>query len=242
MGVVTRELIDRREEQGQVVELYRRDAAFELVFPSSGRTVASDVRGSEKQLAELALAPMRDRDDITVLLAGLGMGFLLRHLLDYRGVKRVDVVERSPAIIQWEAQHFGVLNGEATRDPRVRVHQADLATFMREHSLGTRDVLKEGWLAIVLDIDEGPSLATDPDNAKLYSEAGIARFEPLLRGGAVLAVWSKTRETDFLKRINGPLQNVAEIVVPTDAGNLDYVYRGRRPATPLVTDPNRSAN
>src|SRR5579859_4544250 len=131
-----RELIERRvEDAGTAVELYRRGEAYELVVDGR-RVVASDIRRSEKALIELAMAPLAGRDDVSVLLAGLGLGFTLRALLDAVGVKRVDVVEASAAVVDWNARYFAGLNGDALKDPRVKLHQSELGLFLKQARLG----------------------------------------------------------------------------------------------------------
>jgi len=237
-------VLDRRVEDGVTVELVQRGDAFDVLVEGR-RVMRSDARRAEKQLVDLALAPLGQRDDITVVLAGLGMGFTLRALLDAPGVTRVDVVESSRAVVEWEARHFAGLNGDALKDPRVKLHAVDLATFVK--SLRTGDVERpagDGWLALVLDMDEGPALVSRPGNESFYDDEGIERLETVLRPGGVLALWSATREPALLQRMHARMKNVAEIVVPVDLddgkSNLDYVYRGRRPPNPV--EPKSAPN
>ena len=239
-------VIDRRVEDGVTIELVQRGEAFDVLV--DGRLVMrSDARRAEKQLVELALAPLGQRDDITVVLAGLGMGFTLRALLDAPGVVRVDVVESSRAVVEWEARHFAGLNGDALKDPRVKLHPIDLATFLK--SLRLRDLAPPapepsgGWLALVLDMDEGPALVSRPGNEGFYDDEGLERLETALRPGGVLALWSAAREPALLQRMHARMKNVAEIVVPVELeerSNLDYVYRGRRAPNP--TEPRGPLN
>ncbi len=229
-------VLDRRVEDGATLELVRRGEALDVVLEGR-RVMRSDARRAEKQLVELALAPLGQRDDITVVLAGLGMGFTLRALLDAPGVTRVDVIEASRAVVEWEARHFAGLNRDALKDPRVKLHAVDLATFVK--SVATRHVATpdgDGWLALVLDMDEGPRTTSRAGNEAFYGGDGIERLETLLRPGGVLALWSSAREPELLQRLHARLKNVAEIVVPVeldDQTNLDYVYRGRRPPNPV---------
>jgi len=234
---VARAVIDSRVEDGVKIELVQRGDAFDVLVDGR-RVMRSDARRAEKQLVELALAPLGQRDDITVVLAGLGMGFTLRAVLDAPGVQRVDVVEASRAVVEWEARHFAAFNGDALKDPRVKLHALDLATFIK--ALRTRDVeppAGDGWLALVLDMDEGPALVSRPGNEAFYGDDGIERLETALRPGGVLALWSAAREPALLQRMHARMKNVAEIVVPVDLdddkSNLDYVYRGRRPPNPV---------
>ena len=86
------EVIERHEEGGRALELLRRGEAYEVRV--DGRTIcATDQPRNEASFVELALAPLRTRDDVTVIVAGLGTGRTLRAVLDTAGVKRVDVVE-----------------------------------------------------------------------------------------------------------------------------------------------------
>ncbi|MDB4967605.1 MAG: spermidine synthase [Myxococcales bacterium] len=225
-------ILDRRLEDGATVELHQRGEALDIVVDGR-RVMRSDQRRAEKQLVELALAPLGQRDDITVVLAGLGMGFTLRALLDTPGVTRVDVVESSAAVIEWEKRHFAGLNGDALHDPRVHLHAMDLTAFLKSVRLPGADLpVGDGWLALILDMDEGPSQPVRAGNAAFYTDDGIDRLEAALRPGGVLALWSAAREADLLQRMHARLKNVAEIVVPVDLddqSSLDYVYRGRRP-------------
>jgi spermidine synthase len=233
------ELLDRRvEDDGVTMELFRRGNAYE-VWRDGRRVIASDARRAEQSLVELAVGPLRGRDDVTVLLAGLGMGFTLRYALDAPGVKvaRVDLVERSQAIIDWNEQHFAQLNQDARKDPRVKLHHSDLSTFLKQARMAN-----EEWFSIILDMDQGPAALWRPENSSFYDEEGIGRLEGALRSGGVLTLWSAQREPELAQRMHARLQNVAEMVVPVEtadgASNLDYVYRGRRSAPP----PQKPAN
>src|SRR5579883_1068764 len=225
--------IDRRvTPDGHEVALVRRGDAFEIVWDGCF-LMASDCRRSERALAELGLAPLAQRDDVTVLVGGLGMGHTLRAALDQPGVARVDVVEISQAIVDWNREHFRALHGDALADPRVHLHVADLARFVERARPDER--VRDGWLALLLDVDNGPSWTSRPANASLYDDDGLARLERALRPGGVLAVWSAQRELPLLGRLHARLVQVAELAVPVEVGgrdSLDYVYRGRRPPVP----------
>jgi spermidine synthase len=235
------ETVDTRvEDDGATLELQRRGDAYDVMLDGR-RVIASDARRAERQLVELALAPLRDRDDVTLLLAGLGMGFTLRAALDAPNVRRVDVVESSAAMLEWEARHFAQLNGDALRDARVTLHRVELATFLKQIRLGAaQNVPPDGWLAIVLDLDEGPARPWRRGNEAFFTDEGLERLEMALRPGGVLALWSAAREPELARRMHARLQNVAEIAVPVEAegAGLDYVYRGRKHAPP----PSKPAN
>jgi spermidine synthase len=228
------QVLETRVEGTATVELVRHGEAFEVRV--DGRSVMrSDQRRNQQSLVELTLAPLGQRDDVSVLLAGLGMGYTLRALLDWPMVKRVDVVEASRAIIEWEARHFAGLNGDVLKDPRVKVHATDLAAYLKAVRIGAEAIPDgNGWLALVLDLDEGPDRVWRAGNESFYGDDGIERLEAALRPGGVLSTWSQKREPELARRMHARLQNVAEVAVPVDieGHGLDYVYRGRRPPNP----------
>jgi spermidine synthase len=235
-----RELVDRQVEGGSTIELHRRGEAYDVLVDDR-LVLASDARRSERSLIELATAPLAGRDDIAAILGGLGMGFTLRALLDAPGVRRVDVVEVSPAIVDWNARFFAGLNGDALKDPRVKVHTTEFSAFLKQARLGGPELPPEGWLALVLDLDDGAAALSRPANAAFYTEDGLERLELALRPGGVFATWSAGRDPELMKRMHARFQHVAEVVVPVELGDkmvMDYVYRARRQPPPQ--DPKKS--
>ena len=148
------------DPDGKSLTLRRAAGGFEIL--SAGQVVMqSALRRSERELFNLAMVPLRDRHDITVLLAGLGMGHLLASVLDSPRVIRVDVVEHCPAIIDWNRTHLSTLHREPPlADSRVHVHPMGLSAYLRAMRYGTLPEVKldgGGYLALLLDLDHGPS-------------------------------------------------------------------------------------
>jgi hypothetical protein len=101
----------------------------------------------------------------------------------------------------------------------------------------------DGFLAVLLDMDNGPSTLSRAQNAGLYSDDGLEDIESALRAGGVLALWSEKRETELMSRLNGRFQNIAEVAFPVDvpdSAGLDYLYRARKRA-PLGSAPRGRA-
>src|SRR5262249_22138675 len=119
--------IERRMEGNLLYELIRKGEGYEV--RADGRKLfTTDARG-EAGLADLAIAPWEGRDDVTVLLAGLGAGRTLRALLDRPGVLKIDVVEYSQTVVDWHNKYFADLAGRPTEDARVAIHVAELGAF-----------------------------------------------------------------------------------------------------------------
>lgn len=220
---MTRTSIARADEDGARVELFEREGAFDVEI--GGRVVvATDRQHANQAFAELALALWAGRDDITVILGGLGSGLLLKEVLAGPGLVRVDVVEASASIIAWEREHFAALNGGASADPRVRVHHGELAAFVQApHPDGPED----GWSGILIDTDEAPEFISRPGNARFYTDEGLALLAEPLRGGGIISLFTTNKDDDLLRRMHRKLQNVARIGAAGDQG-LVYIYRGRR--------------
>jgi hypothetical protein len=194
-------------ERAGDLELWARDGAYDLV--RDGVTLyASDQRHAETAFAELALAPCQGRDDLTVLVDGLGFGGLVRAVLDRPGVTRVDVVEPSAAIIAWQPRF-----GDAASDPRVQVHHADFATFLVRPRVP--DLPPDGWFVVL------------SGDARLHDDDGLRRVEGVLRGGGVAATWTADKDEALMRRLAARLQAVPRVGVAGDAG-LEYLHRGRR--------------
>ncbi len=226
MAPMTRTVVETAVEDGVTLELARREEDDAWEVSAGGVPSFSSGDGDfESALAELAIEPLRGRDDICVLIAGLGMGPAVRAALQQPGVTRVDVVEHSAAVIDWEARHFSSRNGGATSDPRVRIHRGELVSFLRAPRVP--ELPEEGWYALLLDVDEYPERLTHPGNAMLYVDDGLRVLEHGLRPGGVLGLWTTRRDDELGRRLHGRFQAVSRVTVPATSG-LRYVYRGRR--------------
>ncbi|MEM7246664.1 MAG: MnmC family methyltransferase, partial [Acidobacteriota bacterium] len=64
--------------------------------------------------------------------------------------------------------------------------------------------------AILLDVDNGPDAFTHPDNARLYSAAGLAEIRRALRRGGRLALWSSGPDAAFTRRLKDAGYRVEE--------------------------------
>lgn len=239
-------LEETRGPDGETLTLRRAQGGFEIL--ADGRVIMqSALRRSERELVNVGMVPLRDRTDITVLLGGLGMGYCLAALLESPRVVRVDVVEHSTPIVNWNSTHLSVLHREPPlADRRVHLHNQGFSEFlraMRYKAVPGLELEGEGFLAVLLDLDDGPSAVGRPQNAALYSDEGLEDIEGSLRPGGVLALWSSQREVELLSRLQARFQNLAEIAVPVDvpgSAGLDYLYRARKRAPLGVSASLRS--
>jgi spermidine synthase len=103
------------------------------------------------------------------------------------------VAELVPAVIEWNHGPLGALAGHPLRDPRVRIAVADVGFTLR--------ATREGFDAILLDVDNGPAAFTAAVNAGLYDNSGVAAAYAALCPGGTLAIWSAWEDRKFEQRL-----------------------------------------
>jgi spermidine synthase len=152
----------------------------------------SHCHGSEDALADLAAARVGARPGCHALVGGLGITAAAA-LRAIGPDGRVTVAELMPAVVTWNRGPLAHLAGDVLRDPRLDLHEGDVAELLR-----TRTAIYD---MILLDVDNGPHGMTTAGNGWLYSAAGLAAARTALRSGGVLAVWSAVPAPAFTRRM-----------------------------------------
>jgi spermidine synthase len=180
---------------GTELRLYARGSEHSITIAgSSGELMGSRMHGSEDALAQLACARIAQRPVPRVLIGGLGLGFTLAAALRHLGDSaEVVVAELVPAVVRWNRTVLGHHAGHPLRDPRVAVHEGDVALLLKSAA--------QAYDAILLDVDNGPEGLTRHDNNWLYSAAGLEAAFQALRPDGVLAVWSAGPDAAFGERL-----------------------------------------
>ena len=121
---------------------------------------------SELELARLGCAPLAGRKAPSILIGGLGLGYTLRQALDMLSPHaKVVVCELLSAVVEWNREFFGELNGHPLEDERVDLKTGDIVELISRS--------KSRFDEILLHIDNGPSAMTDSGNQRLYGREGI---------------------------------------------------------------------
>jgi spermidine synthase len=167
----------------------------EHVVRVRGETLMSArTRGSEQAMATLAFACAPLDGNARILVAGLGMGFTLRAVLDQASPDaHISVIELFTEVLQWNQGPLASLAGQPLDDPRVTVIVGDLLDYLATNT--------EPFDAILLDIDNGPEAFTVAGNDRLYQGAGLALLHRALSIGGAMVLWSAFRSTAFEKRL-----------------------------------------
>ena len=180
---------------GGELRLFQRGDEFSIrIVGRGGDLMNSRMHGSEDALAEMTCARLKGHANPRILIGGLGMGFTLMAALKHTGENaRIEVAELVPAVIQWNKGPLGEHAGYPVNDPRVTVHEGDVARIIKAE--------RQAYDAILLDVDNGPEGLTHKHNNWLYSMNGLITAYEALRPKGILSVWSAGPAKDFLQRL-----------------------------------------
>ena len=210
--------IDRRTGAAGELTLRRDGDHYEII--ANGVFLMDTRSGSSERLLVDAAAD-RMPAGARMLIGGLGVGFSLRAALDNPRVGSVVVVEREPAVIEWNNGPLRRFHADALSDPRVTCVEADLLARLRESD--------DRFGAICLDIDNGPEWTVSDGNAAVYTETGLDLLAGKLVTGGVLAVWSAAASETFALRLRARFDRVEVLPVPVPRGEPDVVFLGYPP-------------
>lgn len=200
-----------RAPGGGEMVLYQHDGDFTIQV-NGHDLMLSRQHESELELARLGCGHLSGRKAPRILIGGLGMGYTLRQALDMLGFDaRIVVGELVNAIIEWNREFFGHLNGRPLEDERVDLKIGDVVALI----LGVRNQFD----AILLDIDNGPNAMTDSGNNRLYGREGILACRGALREKGCLAVWSAEPDKKFEQLLMSCGFHVTRFRVPAYKGS-----------------------
>jgi len=162
---------------------------------------------SEEQLAHQAIDKLGD--NLSILIGGLGMGYTLKTALSYKSVQKVDVIENSEQIIEWNKTTLS--NTECLNDPRVNLIVDD---FFSVNWNGP-------YNAILIDIDDYPDF---PENhAWAYSNEGLLRIREYLKDDAIFGLWCCRQPLDTSEFTN-VFKNVDVVTIKIKYGTHYLLY------------------
>ena len=187
--------LDRAEIPGNegTITLRQRGTEFSIRTTDT-ELMNSRLHGSEDALAQLTCSRLKQKEGLSILIGGLGMGYTLAAALEqFEKDTLITVAELIPAVVRWNQQHLGHLTGKPLDDPRVSIQEEDVAKAIRRE--------KSAWDAILLDVDNGPDGLTQKANDRLYNIAGLKISFAALRPGGILAVWSSGPDEAFTSRL-----------------------------------------
>ncbi|MDQ6625787.1 MAG: spermine synthase [Verrucomicrobiota bacterium] len=186
-----RNLAETVTPDGSRLTLHEHDGDY-FIKLNGRQLMSSTSTSSELLLAERGCSHLAHYPSPRVLIGGLGLGFTLERVLDSVGRNAVvHVAELVPQVVTWNREFLKEVNGGLLDDPRVEVKVADVFALLRAASGG------EGYDAILLDVDNGPTSFVQPKNSRIYNRRGLAVIRSALRPGGRVAFWSAEAEPLF---------------------------------------------
>jgi spermidine synthase len=213
------EVVERTAGRNGELVLRRAGEHHEIV---ANGVFLMDTRGGSSERLLVTAAADRMPAPGRMLIGGLGVGFSLAAALTTPRVTAVEVVEFEAAVIRWNRGPLAPRHGDALADPRVTVHEADVADRLAEAAPSSFD-------AICLDTDNGPDWLVSPANARLYTDTGLGAAARALSPGGVLAIWSAAPAPALAARLRALFTEVEVLEVPAGRGGPDVVVLGARP-------------
>jgi spermidine synthase len=213
------EIVERTTGRAGELVLRRDGEHHEIV---ANGVFLMDTRGGHSERLLVSATADRMPPPGRMLIGGLGVGFSLAAALVHPAVTAVEVVEYEPAVVRWNRGPLASVHGDALADPRVTVHEEDVADRLAAAAPGSFD-------AICLDTDNGPDWLVSPANARLYTDTGLSAAARALSPAGVLAIWSAAPAPALAARLGGIFTEVMTLEVPMERGEPDVIVLGVRP-------------
>lgn len=178
-------------EQGETI-LRTGTAGYEVIV--NGQYLMSSASGgSSRALIQFGMELLPRKENVKVLIGGLGLGFSLQTALGYPEVGQVTVVEIESSIIHWYHQDLipGAL--QMLTDSRTQIIQWNFTEYIREY--------REIFHLIALDIDNGPEWLSYESNGVLYTSGYLLQVKKRLAPGGIAAFWSADESPVLEKRL-----------------------------------------
>lgn len=208
---------------GSTMALVERDGQY--VIRVNGRELMSTRHSfSEEQLGVVACRDLSSRQDVCVLIGGLGLGFTLRAALENLGpAARVVVAELIPEVVAWNRNVAYPLAAAALGDARTHIVIGDVANVMAQSA--------DSFDAIMLDADNQTTTMNTPGNTKLYHHSGIKKLCRKLKPGGRVVYWSAGEDPLLVSQLASVALDVEVQRVrrhPTGAGGHHFLIVGHR--------------
>ncbi len=170
---------------------------------------------AEIALADLGLAAIH-RDELQVVVGGLGLGYTAVAALKDRRVSELLIVDYLDTVIRWHQQEKVPLGKKLNADARCRyVHGSFFDLAVEEGSGFDPQLPGRRFDAILLDIDHSPRALLHQSNASFYTVRNLTRMARQLKAGGVFALWSQDPpDSEFMQVMDAVFTNSAAHVVP----------------------------
>lgn len=158
---------------------------------------------SEIALANLGLAALDERP-VDVAVAGLGLGYTAKAVLDHDGVASLVVVELLEPVIDWHRAGLLPMGKAVATDPRCRLVAGDFFALAASDAGLDPEVPGRLFDAVLVDIDHAPDDLLDARSTGFYTTDGLIAVGRHIRPGGIFGLWSDAvADPAFTGRLSG---------------------------------------
>ena len=127
---------------GISLELWERDNSYFLL--ADGIQMASSFsHGGDDAIATIAAAPIKRANQPTILIDGLGLGFLLKGAMEQINKEKASFIVAEPCsdLVEWHEKLLGNLRPGMLHDPRVTIESHSALQVARKTSKAYHAIL-----------------------------------------------------------------------------------------------------
>lgn len=172
---------------------------------------------SEIQLSRLGLAALKKhklKQDLDIVVGGLGLGYTAVAALEDSSVRSLRVIDVMEPVIDWHKRGLVPLGKKLTSDSRCTLVHADF--FEVATSSGGFDPANPNRLvhAVLLDIDHSPSHWLNSGNSSFYTESALQNMANKIHPGGIFGLWSNDPpENEFINLLESVFQSSESHIV-----------------------------
>lgn len=217
MSTSTRNLIDQASSRKRELCLYRAEgSAFELTC--DGRLFRSSLDEAASTVGiDTILGLVGDRNQIDLLIGGLGFGASLRRALNERSLRSVVVVETEHRLLNWARQHLDL--SAALDDARTNLIEGVFEAFVKASA--------QSYHGILIDVDRGPVNAVLDSSRRTYSLTTLDLLSRRVRSEGVVAVCLDEEDKAYRRAMAEVFSEVGSQRVNEDEATGRVIYFGR---------------
>lgn len=198
------------------LDLMRRQVVHEIQLDDCV-LMTSAAAASEELLTDHGLAAMAPRQDLSVVVGGLGLGHTAARVLQSQAVRELLVIELLPQVLDWHHQGLVPLAATLNQDARCKLQQGDFFALARDPQGFHREQPGRRFDLVLLDIDHSPDALLDPGNDAFYQPEGLRCLPQQLEPGGLFAMWSSGPPLpDFVARLQQIFASAGATVVEGD--------------------------
>lgn len=179
---------------------------------------------SEVALADLGLKALAGRP-VDVAVAGLGLGYTAKAVLDHDAVASLVVVELLEPVIGWHRAGLLPMGQALASDPRCRLVAGDFFALAAGADGLDPEAPARLFDAVLVDIDHAPDDLLDARSTGFYTPDGLAAVARHVRPGGIFGLWSDAVvDPAFVARLSGVFAEAWSVPVTFHNPLLDSSY------------------